>query len=80
MKFVNVLVPLVISLVASVVVLSYVAWRGAASPPASPCGEEDPRWIPRVPGSKNTPQRPWQCGQVGSCGVIHEIECPRGER
>ena len=38
------------------------------------------QWVPRVPGSNNTPTRLGQCGQVhevvGGRAIFHRIECP----
>lgn len=41
--------------------------------------EEDPRWIPRVPGSSNTPVEIGQCGQYhgGRGAGWHQIRCPK---
>lgn len=43
--------------------------------------ESDPRWIPRVAGSKGARLEAGQCGQVdeviGAYPSMHRIECPK---
>lgn len=41
--------------------------------------ESDPEWVPRLPGSLNTPIVVGQCGQWDG-RYWHRVECPRVDR
>lgn len=69
------LAPAVIFVCASTLVgLSVRALYLSSTAPAR-LAETDSSWVPRVPGSKNTPVISGQCGQFDGL-IWHRIECP----
>lgn len=75
----NVLIILV-TVVSVVAIIGSVLLRSERRAPATNfITETDPEWVPRLPGSSNTPIVMGQCGQWDG-RYWHRVECPRVDR